>query len=122
MILTLLAALALSQSPTDALMADAAQLGRDMVDGQVCEAVHGGSIKDEYFTSTIESLSTRAEALQLDRSVVDGAGEEGYKAYMAEFEAKYPGEPTEEAIAEIRSHCHNLLTTRPDMLGAFEAD
>lgn len=122
MIVSLLAALALSQSPADVLRADAAQLGRDMVDSQLCEAIQVASIKDDYFTGTIESLFARAEALQVDRSTIDNTGEEAYKAYMAELEAKHPGEPSDEALVEFRAHCQNLLTTRPEMLGASQAD
>ncbi len=122
MIASLLAALALSQSPADALLADAAQLGRDMVDVQICEVLEVGTAKGDYITTTIESLFTRAEALQVDRNVIDNAGEEAYKAYMAELEAKHPGEPSEEAKAELRAQCQNLLTTRPELLGAYQAD
>lgn len=118
----MIAALVLSQNPVDALRADGIQLARDMVDGQICEAVHGGSMKDAYFTETMESLSARTATLQVDRNDLDHTFEVAYKTYMAEFEAEYPGEPSDENIAEIRTHCQNLQTTRSEMLGPYQGD
>ena len=123
MILTsLLAALALSQSPADALLAEAASLGRDLVDGQVCEAVHAGTMQTAFFTTHADTLYTRSQALQLSREAIDDAAEQAYNTRMAEMEAKFAGEPSSEDIAGITANCQSLITTRPEMLGAYQAD
>lgn len=122
MMISLITALILSQSPVETLQSDAATLGRDLVDGQLCEVMRAGTMQHEYFTTNIESLYTRVEALQLPRSTVDEAAEQSYGAYMAEYEAKYPGEPTDENIATLTAHCQNLIATRPDMLAPYQPD